>query len=299
MHSLAPIVLFTFKRLDTLILTVEALQKSKLAIHSDLIVFSDAGRNEKEELAVAQVRNYIHTISGFRSVLINEAEQNKGLANSIIDGVTAILDKHKSVIVLEDDLISSSNFLDFMNKSLDYYQNSNKVMAVCGFSFPYKTKIEDDVYFLNRFWPWGWATWADRWEKADWTVADYSSFKNDKKRQKQFSYLGSDVNAMLKKQMDGKLDSWAIRWTYHIFKNKGIVLFPNSSKISNEGFDEFATNTVGLKDRYLTNIDTVNEVEFEFLKDCDINSVRQKEFLNKFSLKERIKNKVREILLVR
>lgn len=297
--TLAPIVLFTFKRLDTLVQTIEALQQNSLASESDLIIFSDAARNEKDEAAVDEVRQYIHSISGFKSIVINEATQNKGLANSIIGGVTEVLEKYDRVIVLEDDLVTSANFLEFMNSSLEFYKNKNKVMSICGFSFPYKSKIEDDVYFLNRFWPWGWATWDDRWENADWEVRDYEQFSQDKKQQKQFASLGSDVNAMLEKQMNGKLDSWAIRWTYHIFKNNGLVLFPNKSKISNEGFDEFATNTVGLKDRYITNIDIESQIDFKFLNEIRMNNSIQDEFLKKFGLKARLINKIRELLFIK
>lgn len=126
MHFSAPIVLFTFKRLDTLFQTVEALQNNRLSINSDLIIFSDAGRNEEEKIAVAAVREYINTISGFRSVTINVAANNKGLAKSIIDGVSSILEQYETVIVLEDDLVISPNFLEYMNQALTFYRDEKR-----------------------------------------------------------------------------------------------------------------------------------------------------------------------------
>jgi hypothetical protein len=297
MPLLAPIVLFTFKRLDTLKQTVEALSKNYLAANSDLYIFSDAARSEKDKEAIDSVREYIGSINGFKKVVVFEAEINKGLATSIIDGVSYVLTMHENVIVLEDDLVTSKNFLNFMNASLEFYKFNKEIISICGFSFPYKSISKEDVYFLNRFWPWGWATWSNRWEFVDWDVKDYAQFKSNKIKRKQFSNLGSDVNAMLDKQMNGNLDSWAIRWTYHIFKNQGLVLYPDRSKISNEGFDEFATNTVGLKNRYVTKIDIDEQVDFKFIEETKINDGRQAEFLKKFGIKARIINKMKELLL--
>jgi len=295
MKTLAPIVLFVYKRLDTLIETINALKRNKLAMESELFIFSDAAKTENDKEAIIEVRNYIKSISGFKTVTVYEAAVNKGLANSIIGGVTSIVEKYGKIIVLEDDLITSINFLDFMNQALDFYESTEQVMSVCGFSFPYKKASNEDVYFLNRFWPWGWATWSHQWRSIDWEVSDFESFKLDKIAQKQFSFLGSDVNEMLSKQMNGQLDSWAIRWTYHIFKNKGLVLFPEKSKISNEGFDEFATHTVGLKDRYITTIDNTLQHDFKFTREIKINDYKQKEFLKKFGLQARLLNKLKEL----
>lgn len=110
MNKLAPIVLFTYKRHDTLKLTVEALQQNFLAEQSDLYIFSDAGKCENDEKAVKAVRDYIHSITGFKSVILNESLTNKGLAKSIIDGVSQVLQIHETVIVLEDDLVSTNRF---------------------------------------------------------------------------------------------------------------------------------------------------------------------------------------------
>src|SRR5689334_4988368 len=95
-HSLttmanAPILLFTFNRLWHTQQTIEALSKNLLANESVLIVFSDGPRNEADKPAVEQTRNFLHTVKGFQSVSIIESEVNKGLARSIIDGVTSTL----------------------------------------------------------------------------------------------------------------------------------------------------------------------------------------------------------------
>jgi hypothetical protein len=151
-------------------------------------------------------------------------------------------------------------------------------------------QVDDEVdgYFLNRSWPWSWATWKNRWEKIDWGVSDYENFKNNRAERKEFARLGSDVNAMLDKQMRGELDSWAIRWVYHQFKIQGLSYFPKISKVKNNGFDALATHTKGSNKRYLTNLDETNKRQFKFPAAIKLDEFYQKEFLKTMSIPRRI-----------
>ncbi len=114
----APVVLFVYNRLELTKRTVAALQRNVLAAETDLIVFSDAAKNPKDEFKVNLVRAFISSLTGFRSVSVHLRDVNFGLSNSIIDGVTTVVNEYGSVIVLEDDLITSQYFLQFMNDGL-------------------------------------------------------------------------------------------------------------------------------------------------------------------------------------
>ena len=174
--TLAPICLFVYSRLAETKQTVESLQRNMLAAESQLFIFSDGAKDCNVINEVNAVRQYIHTISGFAKVSIYECDENKGLANSIISGVTQIVNQFSKVIVLEDDLILSRNFLCFMNEALDFYENKKKVLNISGYSFTFKYPIDYkyDVAFSLRFASWGWAIWKDRWEQIDWELKDYS-----------------------------------------------------------------------------------------------------------------------------
>lgn len=290
----APIVLFTYKRLDTLIKTVEALQQNYLASESDLYIFSDAAKSDYDKALVDKVREYLKTIKGFNTIQIYESNENKGLATSIIEGVSQILKTHENVIVLEDDLVSTKNFLNFMNESLEKFKNEKKIFSISGFSFNLnlEKKYVYDAYFLNRGWSWGWATWRDRWEKIDWEIKDYNEFIKNKKAQKLFSEGGSDLNGMLKKQMTGNLDSWAIRWFYNQFKSGGLTVYPVRSKILNEGFGENATHTKGSSRRYVPNLDNEAKKEIYFPVDIALSVLPQKQFKIKMGLFSRFRSKI-------
>ncbi|WP_332367823.1 hypothetical protein [Spirosoma telluris] len=154
----APIVLFAFKRPNELQQTLTALQANYLADQSDLYVFVDGPRpGRTEELAkVEAVREVVDKLTGFRRIHRVYREQNTGCANSIIAGVTAVLQKHKSVIVLEDDIVTSRNFLDYMNQCLERYADTSTVFSIGGYTFPFPRPAgyESDVYFFGRTCAW-------------------------------------------------------------------------------------------------------------------------------------------------
>lgn len=297
--TVAPILLFTYKRLDTLKMTVEALKLNTLAIESELFIFSDAAKTVKDKFVVEEVRKYIHSVKGFKRVEIVESLENKGLATSIITGVNYVFEKFDSVIVLEDDLGTTPNFLSYMNLCLHTYGIENKVFSISGYSFDLgqSSYNDDDAYFLSRGWSWGWATWKNRWVEVDWKVKDYDRFKRDFFAKRSFSRGGSDLNKMLHEQMTGKLDSWAIRWFYHQFKIGGLTVYPVNSKVFNNGFDEFATHTNGSNKRYLPNMDTENKSSFKLPQTIDIDLFYQKRFANKMGVISRLISRIETTFL--
>ena len=290
---LAPIVLFTYNRLEETKQTVEALQKNFLASDSVLFIFSDGYKNEESKNKVEAVRNYIHSIGGFKKVNVFESKKNKGLANSIIYGVSQVLKDFESVIVLEDDLITSPNFLDFMNQALCFYNNDNSVFSISGYTMNLKSlkNLSKDFYFGHRSSSWGWATWKNEWKSVDWDVINYNDFIKSKKKKKKFNIGGSDMAGMLKAQMDGSIDSWAIRFCYQQYLNKQACVFPQVSKIQSIGFSKEATHTNGAR-KFITKIDESYRRSFNFENFIAYDKILVEEFNKKFSVKQRIFDRI-------
>lgn len=245
MQDLAPIVLFVYNRKWHTEQTINALRMNKLATDSELFIFSDGAKSEKDEVRVMEVRELVKNIGGFKSVTLKENKQNLGLANSVIYGVTEVFKHFDKAIIMEDDIISSENFLTFMNSALNFYSNEIRIFSVSGYTFPVEipSSYRHEIFISYRSSSWGWGTWRDRWEKVDWNVSDYIEFKKDKKAQKLFNRGGEDLTPMLYDQMKGKLDSWAVRWAYAQYKNDAFCLYPVKSKISNIGTDNSGTHS--------------------------------------------------------
>ena len=240
--ALSPIALFAYNRPDTLKETVEALEKNLLSIESELFVFSDGAKNNTDMRKVSEVRKYIETIDGFKKVVVKINERNLGLANSIIDGVTRIVNDHGKVIVLEDDLVSSPFFLKFMNEALDLYNNEETVGSICGYFYNISLKPAES-FFLKTFSSCGWATWKRAWRFFE--KDSYKLLKDIKKneRRKDFDLNGSyPYIKQLEKQVRGKVDSWAIRWYASLFLNGALSLYPGQSLINHIGFGADSTH---------------------------------------------------------
>jgi len=288
----APVVLFVFKRADSARRLIGSLLENKEASSTDLFIFSDGPRNENEVGNIAKVREYIYSIEGFKSVNIKCAPVNKGLANSVISGVTSVLETYGKVIVVEDDLLVSSNFLQFMNQSLEYYKNNEKILSIAGFTYPIKRRTCDDIYFTGRAGSTGWATWSNRWLDIDWDIKDFNLFKNSKADQRKFNRMGSDMSGMLNKQMQGKINSWAIRWCYYQFKNDLLTVYPTISKVNIFGLDEFATHTNLKWNRYDTALDESGKIQFNFTNNVELDPFYVNQFVDRYSISKRTKYKI-------
>lgn len=287
---LAPIILFVYSRSDTLEKTINTLKINYLASESDLIIYSDGPKSEKDIDSVEKVRSYLKTITGFKTIQINLSDKNKGLAKSTIYGVTEVLKSFNSCIVVEDDLVSSRNYLNYMNEALYFYEEYSQIFSIAGFSIPIVNKTRFDVYFTHRANSTGWAIWRNRWEQIDWEVKDYGEFKSDSKKRKAFNQMGSDMCHMLDKQMNGKLNSWAIRWCYHQFKYNFFSVHPFVSKIENIGFgSENSTNTKEVFNRFETVLDKGERIEFNFSSEIKLDKYIIKQFTKPFTISSRVK----------
>ncbi|WP_430973487.1 glycosyltransferase [Sunxiuqinia rutila] len=289
---LAPICLFTYNRPAELKQTIDALKRNYLASESELYIFSDGAKDQQSDEKVFAVRQYLETVTGFKSVSVSCAPVNRGLANSIIAGVSKLLAQYGKVIVLEDDLITSPNFLDFMNQALVYYEKNKKIMSISGYTMdlPSLKNRKDDFYLGYRAGSWGWGIWQDRWELVDWEAQSYQSFRWSFLKQFRFMRGGMDMPYMLWKQMTGRLDSWAIRLGYCQFEHDLLTVFPVRSKVKSIGFGEEATNTKK-SHRFRTHLDDGLKMDFEFSPAPVIDPLLVKEFRGKFSLRSRIVEK--------
>lgn len=294
---LAPICLFTYTRLEETKQTVNALKANFLASESDLFVFSDAGKNELTWSLVLEVRKFLKQISGFKSITIIELNTNKGLANSIISGVNQIINKYGKVIVMEDDLITTPNFLDFMNQALFFYENSFSVFSVSGYTMdlPILKKYNKDFYLSYRASSWGWATWKDRWLKVDWEVKGYKSFIWNPFKIFMFMKGGSDLPFMLWKQMNNKIDSWAIRWCFNQFCDNSFTVYPSESKVFNVGIGENSTHTKFGNYFNPQNFNFQSKNVFIFENTTEVHKIIASEFKSFFSIHRRLLNKIFEI----
>ena len=237
MPQLAPIALFCYNRLGHTERTVEALRANKLASESDLWIFSDGPRSQDDVSKVAALRSYLRTIVGFRAVQIVERSTNMGLAASIIAGVTEICDRVGRVIVIEDDLLTAPFFLRFMNEALEMYSEIEEVISIHGYVYPSQRQLPE-TFLIKGADCWGWATWKRGWTMFNPDGAALLEQLESRGLTREFDFNNSmSYTRMLRDQIAGKVNSWAIRWYASAFLNNKLTLYPGASLVQNIGHD--------------------------------------------------------------
>ena len=295
MTTLAPICLFTYNRLHNTKQTIEALKSNFLASESKLFIFSDGPKNEQALIQVKEVRDYLTTITGFKEITIYNSKENKGLANSIICGVSQIIKLYGKVIVLEDDLLSSKNFLDFMNQSLNFYKDSSKVKSINGFSLDVNRDVSSngsDVFYNKRTYSWGWATWENCWSQKAFNKDSINSLISKENMVNFNKECGQDMSRMLMASINGINDSWYVRWVFQHFLEKKYAVYPFKSKITNIGYGENATHctTINvLSSRYDFSKSRIFNFDKNEKEDLQLNKIFLKYFTLKFKLIFRLK----------
>ncbi len=241
---LSPLVLFTYNRPRHLKQTIESLLQNPLASESKIYIYSDGAKKEEELPLILEIRKYLSGLKGFKEINIIEREKNCGLAKNVISGVTEVLESFEKVIVLEDDLVFTPNFLKYMNEALDLYEKNPAIYSVTGFSIPIQIpkNYPHSVYLSLRPASWSWATWKTKWLQADWQLLDFELFMQNKKAIAEFNLGGDDLYPMLLKQYRGTIDSWAIRWAYTHYLKKTYCVYPTQSLVRNIGNDGSGTH---------------------------------------------------------
>lgn len=238
--KLSPIALFVYDRPSHTLKTLENLKNNRLSDQSFLYIFADGPKDDAsiDELSrIKETRKIIRKQKWCKEVFIEESADNKGLADSIVGGVTKITDKYGKVIVLEDDLITSPYFLEYMNEALDFYKDEKKVMHISGYMFPVKAKLSP-TFFYNTASCWGWATWKRAWAYFE-PNARLLKEKIEKARLvKKFNIEGTyGFMNQLERNVNGTAKTWAVKWYASIFLNNGLSLHPYPSLVNNIGHD--------------------------------------------------------------
>lgn len=255
MEALAPIVLFTYNRLKNTRETVSCLLANPEAGASDLIVYSDAPKNEKAAESVQAVRDYLHTVTGFKSVTLVEREVNYGLVRNITSGVTEVIGRYGRVIVLEDDHSVSPYFLKYMNEGLERFAGREDIACIHGYVYPHKDPLPE-AFLVKGADCWGWATWERAWKIFDMDAARMYNEIVRQGRGREFDFNGSyPYMKMLKDQAAGTKNSWAICWYASAFLQDMYTVYPGESLVNVNSLSDGGEHDVPSKELMRFSVD--------------------------------------------
>lgn len=237
--TFAPVALFVYNRAWHTRRTIEALKACAEFARSPVFVFADGARSDSGRDAVAAARDVVREM--LPDATVAEAPVNRGLAASIIAGVDLLTKQFGRAIVIEDDLLVHPEFLRFMNAALERYADAPRVMQVAGYIPEGAGGAGAALMPLTT--SWGWATWDRAWVRFDASCSEAELRLRDPALSRRFDLDGAiDYSAMMAQQRAGKIDSWAVRWYWSVFRDDGLVVYPPRSLVRNIGFDGSGTH---------------------------------------------------------
>ena len=275
----APVVVFGYNRCEKLYNCLKSLMDCDLSENTDVFVYADGAKNDTDIPKVMETRNMLYKLKEehpFHLFELIEREHNLGLGRSVITGVTEVLEKYGRIIVVEDDLLLSKDFLRYMNGALEFYNDKKMYGSISAYTYPLKNleKYDKDIYAMRKGECWGWATWWDRWKNVDWDLKDFDKYLADKRWRKGFANLEVGLEEQLIEQHAKRLDAWAARWCFHLYNNDLLTVYPKVCRAINVGTDGSGANCSETHD--FDNLLNNNDKECMF-EDLGINHVLEKE----------------------
>ncbi len=262
----APVMLFTYSRPDHTRRVLEALASNTLAADTDVYAYTCKPGKESHRAAVEATREVLREYEAanrFGSFTVVDKEDFVPLGPAMVQAVSEVIGRHGRIIVVEDDIVTSTHYLEFMNRCLDYYERADYVFSVSGYSPELKCleDVQGDIYLVHRACPWGWGTWKDRWDKYSWDVPDYKKSMRDRGSRRRLYEWNMDLPMTLDALFyeKGCLDkNWEQQFCYCQCMNGMSVVCPKRSLVENIGFDGSGTHEVptGLGNTFDPDIDS-------------------------------------------
>lgn len=292
-HRSSIIGVFCYNRAGKLRSCIEALLKNPECPFMDIVFFSDGFKGPGDQAGVQEVRSYIDSITGFKSVIKQYRDVNLSTGPNFQQGLQYLSTTYDEFIVVEDDLIVSSNYIRFLKDALDFYRPKKSVFCITAYVYPINTTdYPFDSVIYKRFCSYGWAGWSDRFPGIVWKEqALQQKIDSDRTFLKRLNAEGYDLGRMLKKQISGKISTWDVQLQVHIAEHRLKVVYPVLSKVTNIGFDEESTNTFGIN-FLITPLDKGQRRKFKFCEEGLIVPSIQKQIKKPFSLPALITRKL-------
>lgn len=286
---LSPILITVYNRKDHLKKSLTALKANELAKDSILYVASDAAYRKEDEEIIKEIRKFLKTIDGFKEVRLIIREKNIGSYKSVKYAIEEVLKEHKKIIFLEDDIVVSKNFLNFMNESLEVYESNKNIFSICAY-VPPNLEIKEmnyDVYMWNYYCPWGMATWKEKWEKLDLDLNEYDNFFKKKKEVIKFFKGANHALTILMEDRKKRMIAMDARIDWNMFQKGWVSIYPIKSLSKNIGVDgsgEHSGNNKIYSEQILEDFIPKVDKNINFSK----NIYRKRQKYHEFNLLERM-----------
>lgn len=261
---------FVYKRPEHTRRVVQSILENRF---DNIYVFQDGLRSEHDEAEWKEVQQVIHLLQDRdgSSVEIHISDVNKGLANSITQGISYVLEKHRAVIALEDDILLGKDYHRFASLCFERYENVPQVKSICAAGasdavdsdVSYNRRYPYDVYFTYRLSSMAFGTWRDRWKDYDRDPKIAQRIWEDETQKTRLGRLAGRDNLNYLEMIVNhpeNINTWAFYWTALQVFSGGVTVTPLHALAEDIGRDGTGTNTRAATDQF---VHTIHELSFE------------------------------------
>lgn len=291
MNVTAPVVVYTYNRIDHLKQTISALEENYLASKTDLFIVSDGAKDKTVSKEIEKLREYVESINGFGSVNKIFRPKNLGAFESITQAEKSVVSDYGRVISLEDDIVTSKNFLNFINSGLNYFEDYDKVTSVSGYCHPIEINTKYDSWMSIWHCPWGYGTWKKKYNKFDYSSNKYLEVLKYKKKSDILNRYGDFFIDTLIADLRGKIIAADARVCINMLLVNNLTVMPKISKVKNIGCDGSGLHSAKTN-KFDVDLDDGSQVKFEFKAEFDWNDeefMRYCRFMNGTNLERAVR----------
>jgi len=255
------VVIFAFKRVDTIISLLLALSE----FHFSKIILVCDGPVENDEISAqkcAAVREALSSHPWGCEVESRFSNINLGCKNSFVSNLNEIFAVEKAAIVLEDDTIPNEEFFRHCDYCLARYEENLDIGIVLGSNLIDEGGGLPGYAYSKIMSPWGWASWARVWQQFDPEVPLKTVLGNSEK------YCVGSSAGIVEKIYWRELfthavksqTTWALLLQRHLFDRELLAVYPHSNLIKNIGFNSESTHTKGKVPKYVSDSEPTEQV---------------------------------------
>lgn len=251
MNNFSPVFIFTLCRYVHFKRCIESLSFCANADKTDLYIAFDYPLLEEHWDGYKKIEQYINEIKGFRSINIIKRTINYGVSKNFTDGLAEVFEKYDRVIISEDDNYFAPNFLSFVNKGLNLYENRDDIFSINGYNSPPKMPLwyQQDVFMIRAWTTWGVGVWKKKWKKVDWSIDVYNSMLNKKDNWKELKKNYASGLHQLKKISETGYITGDAYIVLYLIDNSMYSVYPVKSRVRNTGNDGSGVNC-GIREVY-------------------------------------------------
>lgn len=227
-----PVLILGYMRFDGILRNLESCKNAGISkVYLSVDGAKDIESQELQRRELDRIQRLAET-QGIK-LFLRHRHSNAGLAVAVIEGISWFFENEEFGVILEDDLVISSDFFSFVTQALHLFKDQNRVALVSGNNFQMQ-KPSREVSAAHYPLIWGWATRRTIWNDFVSSLEKPLFFKINWK-------LPLSVNAFwwtaAKQSRNGLVDSWAMSFSNYIRMRDLLCLIPPVNLISNNGVD--------------------------------------------------------------